>query len=157
MGAESGSQRVLDAMDKGLRVEQVDAACANLRAHGIRTGLFLQFGYPGETWDDICRTIDMVRRTRPDEIGVSVAYPLPGTPFYQTVRTQLNGKHNWEDTGSLEMLFHGTYTTEFYRMVRDVLHAEVDSYRARGMPLQHRWDDLWRGESAHRNPTAIDG
>jgi len=125
MGAESGSQKVLDAMDKGLRTEQVDAACNNLRAHGIRTGLFLQFGYPGESWEDIQRTIAMVRRTRPDDIGVSVSYPLPGTKFYQLVEAQLGQKQNWEDSDDLAMMFKGAYRTEFYRALRDALHREV--------------------------------
>ena len=65
---------------------------ARSRAHGIRTGLFLQFGYPGEAWEDIQNTIAMVWRTRPDDIGVSVSYPLPGTKFYQLVETQLGQK-----------------------------------------------------------------
>src|SRR5262249_11985035 len=101
MGAESGSQKVLDAMEKGLRTEHIEAACESLRAQSIRTGLFLQFGYPGETREDIERTIAMVRRTRPDDIGVSVSYPLPGTKFYRLVEEQLGPKKNWEDSDDL--------------------------------------------------------
>ena len=84
MGAESGSQRILDAMDKGTRVRDIYRARENLRGHGIRACFFLQFGYPGETWNEIEETIRMVRETRPDDIGVSVSYPLPGTRFYRT-------------------------------------------------------------------------
>jgi anaerobic magnesium-protoporphyrin IX monomethyl ester cyclase len=155
MGAESGSQRVLDAMDKGLRAEHIDAACANLRAHGIRTGLFLQFGYPGETWDDIRRTIDMVRRTRPDEIGVSVSYPLPGTKFFQLVEAQIGAKKNWEHSDDLAMMFQGAYRTEFYRALRDALHAEVAG--AAGPELSGMWrrvEDLEK-TCATANPTAL--
>ena len=72
MGVESGSQRVLDAMDKGLRVAEVEAARARLGDAGIRACYFLQFGYPGEQWEDIQQTIALVRSTRPDDIGVSV-------------------------------------------------------------------------------------
>ena len=115
MGAESGSQKVLDAMEKSMRVEQTYAACANLRAHGIRIGLFLQFGYPGETWEDIQSTIRMVRQARPDDIGVSVAYPLPGTKFYDLVGAQLGVKKNWDDSDDLAMMFQGVYHSEFYR------------------------------------------
>ena len=140
MGAESGSQRVLDAMEKGLRVEHVVAACESLRAHGIRTGLFLQFGYPGESWEDIERTIAMVRRIRPDDIGVSVSYPLPGTKFYQLVEEQLGAKTNWEDSDDLAMMFQGAYRTEFYRALRDALHLEVSS---RNRP-DRELSDLWR-------------
>jgi anaerobic magnesium-protoporphyrin IX monomethyl ester cyclase len=79
LGAESGSQRILDAMEKGIRVEQIAEATRRLRAAGIEVAFFLQFGYPGETLIDIQRTLQMVRRCAPDDIGVSVSYPLPGT------------------------------------------------------------------------------
>jgi anaerobic magnesium-protoporphyrin IX monomethyl ester cyclase len=72
MGAESGSQAILDAMDKGTRVDQIAQARANLAREGIRACYFLQFGYPGETWEDIQQTVALVRATRPDDIGVSV-------------------------------------------------------------------------------------
>ena len=128
MGVESGAQKILDAMEKGIRVGQVLAARENLKRHGIRACFFLQFGYPGETWTDIQKTIQLVRRSRPDDIGVSVSYPLPGTKFYQRVREELGAKSNWVDSDDLAMMFKGAYTTEFYRAVRDALHAEVESW-----------------------------
>ncbi|HEV2473198.1 MAG TPA: radical SAM protein, partial [Chthonomonadales bacterium] len=79
IGAESGSQKILDAMEKGITVEQIGKARALLKTSGIRVGFFLQLGYPGETLDDILATVQLVRRTVPDTIGVSVSYPLPGT------------------------------------------------------------------------------
>lgn len=132
MGVESGSQKVLDAMDKGIRVEQVLQARNNLRRHGIRACFFLQLGYPGETWTDIHKTAELVRESRPDDIGISVSYPLPGTKFYQRVREQLGVKSNWVDSDDLAMMFKGAYTTEFYRAVRDAIHAEVDSWNSPG-------------------------
>jgi radical SAM superfamily enzyme YgiQ (UPF0313 family) len=128
MGVESGSQKVLDAMDKGIRVEQVLRARDNLKRHGIRACFFLQLGYPGETWTDIRKTVQMVRETRPDDIGVSVSYPLPGTKFYQRVREELGAKSNWVDSDDLAMMFKGAYTSEFYRALRDALHSEVESW-----------------------------
>lgn len=130
MGVESGSQKVLDAMDKGIRVEQILQARDNLRRHGIRACFFLQFGFPGETWADIQKTIELVRESRPDDIGISVSYPLPGTKFYQRVRDELGNKSNWVDSDDLAMMFKGAYTTEFYRAVRDAIHAEVDSWNS---------------------------
>ena len=91
-------------------MEQIYQARENLRTHGIRACFFLQFGYPGEDWDDIQSTIRMVRETRPDDIGVSVSYPLAGTKFYQLVEAQLGAKKNWEDSDDLAMMFHGAYT-----------------------------------------------
>jgi anaerobic magnesium-protoporphyrin IX monomethyl ester cyclase len=157
LGVESGSQKILDAMEKGTTIAQVREATRTLKASGVRACWFIQLGYLGELRSDLDLTRELILEERPDEIGVSVSYPLPGTTFYETVRSQLDGKRNWEETDSLEMLFHGTYTTDFYRLVRDVLHAEVESYRLGGSPLNERWQALWDGEAAHRNPTAIGG
>lgn len=130
MGAESGSQKILDAMDKGTRVEQIAKARKNLRDEGIRACYFLQFGYPGETWQDIQNTIKLVRDTRPDDIGVSVSYPLPGTKFFEHVQAQLGEKTNWSDSEDLSMMFQGAYTNEFYRALHDALHAQVDCWNS---------------------------
>lgn len=141
MGVESGSQKILDDMDKGIRIEQVVRARDNLRQHGIRACFFLQFGYPGETWTEIQETLRLVRQTRPDDIGVSVSYPLPGTKFYQQVQAQLGAKSNWVDSEDLSMMFKGAYSSEFYRAVHDALHAEVDSWyspEARKFSLHER-------------------
>jgi len=128
MGVESGSQKILDAMEKGTRVEQIPPAREHLRRQGIRASFFLQLGYPGETWDDLRETIELVRKTRPDDIGVSVSYPLPRTKFYERVREELGEKRNWVDSDDLSVMFNGAYTNEFYRTVRDALHAEVEAW-----------------------------
>jgi radical SAM superfamily enzyme YgiQ (UPF0313 family) len=99
-----------------------------LREHGIRACYFLQFGYPGETWGDIEKTVQLVRQTRPDDLGISVSYPLPGTGFHDRVREQLGEKTNWIDSEDLSMMFKGAYTSEFYRALHDALHAEVESW-----------------------------
>lgn len=129
MGVESGAQTVLNAMDKGLSLPAVISARQQLSQAGIRACYFLQLGYPGEGWDELQETIAFVRNTRPDDIGVSFSYPLPGTVFYQRVQAQLGDKRNWTDSNDLCILFGAAYTTEFYRAVRDALHAEVDSWR----------------------------
>ncbi|HEX6544891.1 MAG TPA: radical SAM protein [Bryobacteraceae bacterium] len=127
MGAESGSQRVLDAMDKGIRVEQIYEARRNLSTYGIRACWFLQFGYPAEDWEDIESTIRMVRTTRPHDIGISVSYPLPGTKFHQLVSAELGKKANWSESGDLTMMFRGPFSTELYRAIAHALHLEVRS------------------------------
>jgi radical SAM superfamily enzyme YgiQ (UPF0313 family) len=128
MGVESGAQTVLNAMDKGLSLSSVIAARHRLKEAGIRACYFLQFGYPGETWVELRETIAFVRETRPDDIGISFSYPLPGTVFYEQVQTQLGQKRNWTDSDDLCIMFKATYNTDFYRAVRDALHAEVDSW-----------------------------
>ena len=85
---------------------------------------FLQFGYPGEEWEEIEQTIRLVRETKPDDIGVSVSYPLPNTRFHQMVRASSAPK-NWSDSGDLDMMFQGAFPTEFYRALADALHLEV--------------------------------
>jgi anaerobic magnesium-protoporphyrin IX monomethyl ester cyclase len=132
MGAESGSQRILDAMDKDIRLEEIHAARYNLRRHDIRACFFLQFGYPGERWSDIEATIQMIRELQPDDIGVSVSYPLPGTKFHQIVSAELGAKANWNDSSDLAMMFRGEFTTEFYRALAEALHEEL-----RGDPDTH--------------------
>ena len=128
VGAESGSQKILDAMEKGTRVEQIHQAAARLREAGVRVGFFLQFGYPGETRADIEQTLQLVRDCQPDDIGISVSYPLPGTTFHERVKDQFGAKHNWQDSSDLAMLYAGPYTTDFYRQLHTVVHKE---FRAR--------------------------
>jgi radical SAM superfamily enzyme YgiQ (UPF0313 family) len=163
MGAESGSQKILDAMDKGTRVDQIAKARENLRHEGIRACYFLQFGYPGETWADIQSTIKLVRDTRPDDIGVSVSYPLPGTKFFDHVQTQLGEKTNWSDSEDLSMMFQGTYTNEFYRALHDALHAQVDywnssngngskAHQHNGQQPEELWRQVMHLERVCRNP-----
>jgi anaerobic magnesium-protoporphyrin IX monomethyl ester cyclase len=159
MGVESGSQKVLDAMDKGLRVEQVIHAREHLKREGIRTCYFLQLGYPGEQWKDIQKTIALVRETRPDDVGISFSYPLPNTRFYTRVKQQLGTKQNWSDSEDLCVMFRGTYTDRFYRAIRDALHEEVESWKSGAS--QHNSAELWKSVeclepvSRNANPTEL--
>jgi anaerobic magnesium-protoporphyrin IX monomethyl ester cyclase len=166
LGAESGSQRILDAMDKGTRVEQIAAARARLKAAGIRACFFIQFGYPGETFEDVMATVRMVRVTLPDDIGVSVSYPLPGTRFHETVRQQLGSQTHWVDSDDLAMMFEGTYRSPFYRRLHRVLHRDLevrrrlsdlpgrlaDSDLAALDELGEQWFELGRLEATQRSP-----
>ena len=130
MGVESGSQAVLDAMDKGITVEEVRGAAARLRAAGIRIGFFLQFGYPGEGWAEIEMTRRLVRELSPDDIGVSVSYPLPGTRFHDRVSARLGDKRNWDESADLDPLFPGAFSQAFYQRLSRTVHAELRARRA---------------------------
>ncbi len=130
IGAESGSQKILDAMDKGVRVEQIYEATRRLHAAGIEVAFFLQFGYPGETLEDVEKTLQMVRDCEPDDIGVAVSYPLPGTRFFEAVSSELGIKRNWEDSSDLAMLYRGPFDTEFYRQLHAVVHKEFRARKA---------------------------
>jgi len=124
IGAESGSQKILDAMDKGDKVEDIYQAVELLHKNEIEVGFFLQFGYPGETWDDVQLTLKMVRECEPDDIGISVSYPLPGTRFYERVKMELGEKQNWVDSDDLAMLYRGPFPQEFYRILYGRVHHE---------------------------------
>ncbi len=129
IGAESGSQRILDAMEKGIRVEEIATATRLLREAGIAVGFFLQFGYPSETRADVDMTLAMVRDCQPDDIGVSISYPLPGTRFYDRVKDQLGRKRNWIDSGDLAVMYRATYVPEFYRALHALVHNEFQMRR----------------------------
>ena len=137
LGAESGSQKILDAMDKGDSVADIYRAAKLLHANGIEVGFFLQFGYPGETWEDVKKTLKMVRECWPDDIGISVSYPLPGTKFYERVKLELGEKQNWVDSQDLAMLYHGPFPAEFYRILHGRVHYEFRARRAFRKPSMH--------------------
>jgi anaerobic magnesium-protoporphyrin IX monomethyl ester cyclase len=124
VGAESASQKILDAMDKGIKVEEIYQATRMLKEKKIRVAFFLQFGYLDENQEDIQKTIAMVKELLPDNIGISVSYPLPGTKFYEKVKDDLKLKSNWDDSDDLEMMFNGTYKTKYYRKLQRFVHKE---------------------------------
>lgn len=130
IGAESGSQKVLDAMEKGTTVWMIREAAARLRTAGVRIGLFIQFGYPGETREDIAATIELIEDVLPDDIGVSVSYPLPGTRFHDRVRHEMGNRRHWGDSSDLAMLFGGLHGTRFYRCLHTYAHARFRLARA---------------------------
>jgi anaerobic magnesium-protoporphyrin IX monomethyl ester cyclase len=161
IGAESGSQKILDAMNKGTRVEDIPIARARLAEQNIRVGLFIQLGYLGEELDDILATRKLLDSARPDDIGVSVSYPLPGTAFYDQVKEQLRAKTHWQESNDLEMMFEGTYVSDFYRTVRDLLHDQVSvekliehrrvvDYQRERRALERRWARLISSERRYR-------
>ena len=125
LGAESGSQRILDDMQKGITVGQTRSAVKELRRCGIRVGLFLQFGYSGEDWSEVQATRAMVRELLPDDIGVSVSYPLPGTRYHEKMAASLGEKRNWSESNDLDPLVPGRFSSAFYRALSGVVHAEL--------------------------------
>jgi anaerobic magnesium-protoporphyrin IX monomethyl ester cyclase len=162
LGAESGSQRVLDSMNKGTTVAEILIARARLRAAGIRVGFFIQLGYLGEQLPPLLATRALLEQARPDDVGVSVSYPLPGTRFHELVKAQLGVKTHWQDSADLAMMFQGTYTSEFYRAVRDLIHEQVaiqnretrvpvSASSPAGRALERRWHALASSESLYRS------
>ena len=124
VGAESGSQKILDAMDKGTKVEEIYKATHLLKSKKIKVAFFLQFGYLTENQSDIDKTIAMIKELKPNNIGISVSYPLPGTKFYEKVKDDLKLKANWEDSDDFEMMFKGTYSTKYYKKLQRYVHKQ---------------------------------
>lgn len=122
LGAESGSQKILDAMDKGQTTEQIALARKKLGEHGVKTGFFLQFGYPGEDYADIRKTIRMLMDLMPEDVGISISYPLPGTNFHEKVKEDLQKKANWTDSDDLALMYKGTFSPAFYRRLHRYVH-----------------------------------
>lgn len=146
VGAESGSQKILDAMDKGTTVEQIRTATRLMKANGIRPAFFLQFGYPGETLEDIKATIEMLDELQPDDIGISVSYPLPGTVFYERVKNDLLKKSNWTHSDDLAMMYQSTYPAALYKLLQRYVHRY---YRSR-----QGWNEL---KELLQHPSRISG
>ena len=122
VGAESGSQKILDAMDKGTTVDEIYKATKLLKSKNVKVAFFLQFGYLNETKEDIEKTINMVLDLMPDEIGISVSYPLPGTKFYDIVKEQLKEKTNWTDSDDLAVMFRSTFHPAYYKKLHRYVH-----------------------------------
>jgi len=161
IGAESGSQKILNAMNKGTTVSEIITARHRLKAAGIRVGFFIQLGYLDEQIEDILATRDLLAAARPDDIGVSVSYPLPGTKFHDLVKAQLRAKTHWRESNDLDMMFHGTYTSDFYRAVRNLLHDQISLQTAAAAgahehekaadAIEQRWQELLDDEVNYRS------
>lgn len=139
IGAESGSQKILDAMDKGTKVEQIYESAKRVHALGMEIAFFIQFGYTGENWDDINLTRNMIKSCLPDDIGVSVSYPLPGTKFFEKVKVQMKNKTNWKDSDDLDLMFSGSYERTFYKLLHGLVHSE---YRTNKIIRERNWKKI---------------
>jgi radical SAM superfamily enzyme YgiQ (UPF0313 family) len=115
IGSESGSQRILDAMDRRARVEDIQEKVALLKRHHIRVGMFIMFGYEGETLQDIRATAQHLKKCNPDVVLTTVSYPLKGTPYYNRIRPRIVSPNNWASTTDRDQVIRGRYSRMFYR------------------------------------------
>jgi anaerobic magnesium-protoporphyrin IX monomethyl ester cyclase len=125
IGSESGSQRILDAMERGVKVEQVQRAVELARARGIQSGMFLMWGYEDEQMPDIEATIEHVKRSRPDIFFTTVAYPIKGTPYYEQTKDRLVQLEAWSKSSDREIKIRGRHSRRFYDYADRVLRDEV--------------------------------
>src|SRR5580698_1707625 len=125
IGSESGSQRILDAMERGVKVEQVQKSIELSRARGIQAGMFLMWGYEGEQLADIEATIEHVKRSQPDIFFTTVAYPIKGTPYYERTRDRLVQLKPWSESSDRELMIRGRHSRKFYEYADRLLRDEV--------------------------------
>jgi radical SAM superfamily enzyme YgiQ (UPF0313 family) len=138
IGSESGSQRILDAMQRGVTVEQVQRAVALAKASGIETGMFLMWGYDGEEIGDIEATVDHVRKCRPDIFLTTVSYPIKGTPYFEKVASRLVNIGPWSNTTDRGFQIRGRHSRRFYRFADELLRNETASAPDAGVTMAAR-------------------
>jgi radical SAM superfamily enzyme YgiQ (UPF0313 family) len=137
IGSESGSQRVLDAMDRKVKVEAVQAATALLRRHGIETGMFIMLGYEGEEHSDLEATIDHLKKADPDIFLTTVAYPIKGTPYYREVEDRLVATKDWPVRTERDWVVKGRHSRRYYRFANRWMVGSVGLHRQRKAPHQN--------------------
>jgi anaerobic magnesium-protoporphyrin IX monomethyl ester cyclase len=135
IGSESGSQRILDAMERGVTAEEVRSAVTMCKSHGIKTGMFLMWGYEGEELSDIEATIEHVKNTAPDIFFTTVAYPIKGTPYFTQVADRVQSSRAWAVGSDREVRIRGRHSRQFYNFADKLLRSEVELERLRNEPL----------------------
>lgn len=129
IGSESGSQKVLDAMERGVSVEQVRWAAAAARRHGIQVGMFLMWGYEGETVDDIEATVEHVKQTNPDVFFTTVAYPIKNTKYWDDVADRVALPGHWDESTDRDVQVLGRPGRDYYALADQWLRGEVEASR----------------------------
>jgi radical SAM superfamily enzyme YgiQ (UPF0313 family) len=129
IGSESGSQRILDAMERGVTAEQVQWVTKAAQRHGIQVGMFLMWGYEGEEIEDIAATIEHVKRCNPDVFFTTVAYPIMNTAYYKTVADRVLLKGDWADSTDREYAIQGRHSRTYYKYADQWLRNEVAAFR----------------------------
>jgi radical SAM superfamily enzyme YgiQ (UPF0313 family) len=129
IGSESGSQRILDGMERGVKVEQVIWAANAAKRHGIQVGMFLMWGYPGEQIDDIAATVDLVKRCLPDIHLTTVAYPIMNTGYFHKTAESVISDKDWADSTDRDYRIKGRHSRNYYKQADAWLNNEVAAVR----------------------------
>jgi anaerobic magnesium-protoporphyrin IX monomethyl ester cyclase len=138
IGSESGSQRILDAMERGVTVEQVQTAVALCRSAGIQTGMFLMWGYEGEELSDIEATVEHVKKTDPDIFFTTVAYPIKGTPYFAEVADRVDSLKLWSESSDRDFHIRNRKSRTFYKFADRLLRSAVELNRLELKPNADR-------------------
>jgi radical SAM superfamily enzyme YgiQ (UPF0313 family) len=138
IGAESGSQKIIDLMDRRVEVNHVKQMIQKTNAIGIETGTFVMVGYPGEDQHDIKQTIDYLIAANPTHYTITIAYPIKGTSLYNEIESKITTTLDWETTTDREIEFVRTYPKNYYTYAVKWVVNEVE-YARLGKPIS------WKG------------
>lgn len=150
IGSESGSQRILDAMDRGVTVEEVQWAVETAQKHGIEVGMFLMWGYEGETLEDIQATVEHVKKTQPDTFLTTVSYPIKGTPYFEEVSDRLELDGAWDESTDRDYRIEGRHPAAYYEHADRWLQTEVEAHRIRDAEPERARELLAEAERSQR-------
>ncbi len=126
IGAESGSQRILDSMERGVKLEQVEHAIERAKRRGIQTGMFLMWGYEGEDLSDIEATVEFVGHCKPDTYLTTVSYPIKGTPYFDQVRDKLIPLKPWKESTGRDVGIRGRHSRRYYNHADQLLRCSLE-------------------------------
>lgn len=136
IGAESGSQRIIDAMHRRVDVKQVEQMIIAARENGIEAGTFIMLGYPGETEKDIMETVRYLKSASPTTFTITIAYPIKGTSLYKEVENSIIKTKDWNEITDRQLQFKRKYSLNYYNAAVRFVVNEVNYYKlkkARGI------------------------
>lgn len=125
IGAESGSQKIIDAMDRRVKVEQVGTMIRLVKSYGMEAGTFIMLGYPQENEQDIKDTLQHLKNSNPNQYTITVAYPIKGTPLYSEVENLFIENLPWETSTDRDIDFKRTYSRKYYDYAISWIHYEM--------------------------------
>jgi radical SAM superfamily enzyme YgiQ (UPF0313 family) len=137
IGAESGSQKVIDLMDRRVDVNQVQQMIQLSKKHGLQAGTFIMVGYPGETKKDIYATVEHLKKADPDLFTITVAYPIKGTPLYEEVEDRFIANLPWEESTDRDIDFERTYNRRYYDHAIKMINNEIYFHKALKKPISN--------------------
>jgi anaerobic magnesium-protoporphyrin IX monomethyl ester cyclase len=116
-------------MQRGVTVEEVQLATRLAKEHGIEVGMFLMWGYDGETIDDIEATVEHVKTSDPDLFFTTVSYPIKGTGYYDKVSKKIVLDLPWEKATDRDFAVKGRHSRDYYRFADQWLRNAVTAKR----------------------------
>jgi radical SAM superfamily enzyme YgiQ (UPF0313 family) len=132
IGAESGSQKIIDAMDRRVKVEQVGSMIKLSQEAGMEAGTFIMLGYPGETEKDIAQTLHHLKKSNPDLYTITIAYPIKGTQLYAEVESNFVEKLDWNLSTDRDIDYKRTYKRKYYDYAVRWVYNEMALHKEKG-------------------------